>query len=360
MSGFKTWMSGFKHGHEQTSALGGSKFGQSSELYASPLGISASTAGLGNMTASPGLESSIEVAEELKYFVKHPPYFMVAQLVLVSLLFVECQLQLLGSSDEGESALVSALKLMIQRDCVDERSEVWRWLTYQFLHLSAWHIIFNAFVFLVFGFPLERFYGTPLIMLMYNVGVLGGTFCYFVSDPHIEAVGMSGGCCALHSLHLAKLFMNWHGTEYRVEKLVFLVFLLLGQTIYALLTWNSGSSHSIHFGGYVAGLCIGIVLGSSKFTASTALRLKAVVCLIGCSLAIWCLWWLATMWPPADMWEQVKWCWHRQVSNATLFGDSRYRCVRCPNSTCIEQWQMQSSLLQVSSRSCYDIGWSGR
>merc|ERR1719422_319897 len=118
----------------------------------------------------------------------------------------------------------------------------------------------NVVVLLLAGVPLERIYGTCRMTPMFNAGIIGGTLCYFVSDPHIEAVGMSGGCFALQSMHLAQLLMNWHGVEFRLEKLAFLLVLLVAQLVHAQLTWNAGYSHSIHFGGYLAGLCLGVLL----------------------------------------------------------------------------------------------------
>merc|ERR1719367_2063077 len=113
--------------------------------------------------------------------------------------------------------------------------------------------------------------------------------------------------------------------EFRLEKLFFLAVLTTAHIINGQLTQNSGSSHSIHFGGYVAGLCIGMLLGRNSFSRWSALRLRAVVLLLGCLLVAWCVWWWATAWPPSDIWDRVEWCWARLVSNTSIFGDAEYR-----------------------------------
>merc|ERR1719221_1768578 len=140
------------------------------------------------------------------------------------------------------------------------------------------------FVLIVAGIPLERCFGTCRMALMFNAGILGGTLCYFVSDPHVDVVGMSGACFALQSIHLAKLLTDWHRAEFRLEKLVFLIGLTIAQFIHAQLTWNSSSSHSIHFGGYVAGLCIGVLVGESQLAHARARKLRATVLLLSCIL----------------------------------------------------------------------------
>jgi len=41
----------------------------------------------------------------------------------------------------------------------EKRSEVWRYLTYMFIHSGLFHIVFNILVQLILGIPLEMVHG---------------------------------------------------------------------------------------------------------------------------------------------------------------------------------------------------------
>lgn len=288
------------------------------------------------------------------------PRFIALQVTMVLWVFIEMQVHILSGGEDPleEDPIMSRMKLTNQHDCIEDRQEVWRWITYQAIHMSPWHLFMNLVVLILAGIPLERFHGGILLCFMFNMGVVGGALCYFVSDPHIAVIGMSGGCYALQSMHLSKLGLNWHVEEFRIEKLVFLLLLGGAHILQARLTYNSFSSHSTHFGGTVAGLCLGLLLGRSRLERRTTLFVRSAAFVVSCVLISGCLWWWATARPPSEIWEREEWCWARQVSNVTLFGDPGFRCVRCSDFDCIRRWSAQERVLEVSTRVCHDLGWA--
>lgn len=288
------------------------------------------------------------------------PRFIVFQTVVVVWILLETRFYMISGGDEsgGMHKLFTSLMLTYRRDCIEDSHEVWRWVTYQALHASAWHLITNVLVLVIAGVPLERFYGTWRLAVMWNIGVIGGALCLFVADPHMDVVGMSGGCYALQAIHVAKLSMNWQIEDFRIEKLVFILIVTTAHILHARFTGNSSTSHVSHFGGAVTGLLVGILLGRNHLGWKAACRIKAVTFFIACCLLSFCLWWWARPGAPMEIWEQEPWCWARQVSNATLFGDAGYRCVRCSDDACIQQWEAQNAILRVNSRVCHAVGWA--
>jgi len=289
------------------------------------------------------------------------PIFVLLQSALVVTLFVLGGFGVLGDVTGLEDHTLSGkTRLLVQKDCVDHRSEVWRWLTYQLMHSSVWHLVMNCIVLFLAGIPAERLHGSARLALMFNVGVVGGACCYFVSDPHIQVVGMSGGCYALMGIVLAHILMNWYDMRCPAEKLAFLLLLGAADILNAQLTWNTTSSHSTHFGGYVSGFCIGLLAGRRLRVpcgaAPTVLRATALF--VAAALVVFSISWLATSWPPKEIWEDVGWCWARQVKNETLFGQGGYQCVRCRDLACIAGWQQQEAILEVSIRGCEERGWA--
>ncbi len=69
--------------------------------------------------------------------------------------------------------------LVLDVDKVVLHGEVWRLVTYAFLHGGVWHILFNMVVLWYFGRPVEELYGPREFLALYLVGALAGgaAFC---------------------------------------------------------------------------------------------------------------------------------------------------------------------------------------
>ena len=52
----------------------------------------------------------------------------------------------------------------------DARSELWRFLTYQYLHAGLPHLLGNVIMQLLIGIPLEMVHGTLRVGIIYTVG----------------------------------------------------------------------------------------------------------------------------------------------------------------------------------------------
>lgn len=79
--------------------------------------------------------------------------------------------------------------------------EAWQLLTYGFLHGSFNHIFFNMFAVFMFGFPLEKTWGTQRYAKFYGVCILGAGFIQLMVQ-HLSAeiyptIGASGAVFGL-------------------------------------------------------------------------------------------------------------------------------------------------------------------
>ena len=55
--------------------------------------------------------------------------------------------------------------------------QVWRLLTYQFLHANIWHLVFNMWALYFFGYAVEYFMGARRYLIFYlSCGVAGALF----------------------------------------------------------------------------------------------------------------------------------------------------------------------------------------
>merc|ERR1712241_288934 len=84
---------------------------------------------------------------------------------------------------------------------------------------------------------MEGFQGHFLAFLIFQSGVISGAMAHLINNPHLGSsptsekiaglVGMSGGCYAIHGVHLADLIKNWRQTRFRKSKLVLLLGLMV-------------------------------------------------------------------------------------------------------------------------------------
>lgn len=73
--------------------------------------------------------------------------------------------------------------------------EIWRLFTYQFLHGSFFHILFNMFALWMFGKELEWNWGTKEFLKFYFTCVIGAGLLNTIVQPFsmVPAIGASGG-----------------------------------------------------------------------------------------------------------------------------------------------------------------------
>jgi len=278
------------------------------------------------------------------------PIFILLQIAITFSLWVVFSIRdgtLTAVASKGlDSILPGRTDFAIHRDCEDFRPEVWRWLSYQFTHVSASHILMNAFLTFTAGVPLEGFHGHWRTVAVFNLGVFGGACSHVVNNIHaVSLVGMSAGCYSLMGMHLADLVMNWKQSRYRRVKLVLLMVLVLVDSLQAHFTYaQTGAegaqnfvSVSSHAGGYGAGVIMGILLGRNVKVTRCEIKLMVFIVFLSVGCVTFSLAWVL-QWAPRTIHDLTPWCWARQVSNSTVFGDASWKCVRCKSQACIDRW----------------------
>lgn len=176
-----------------------------------------------------------------------------------------------------------------------KRREAWRFLTYMFVHIGIYHIIFNVLTQLVLGIPLEMVHSWRIIFV-YLMGVIAGSLAVSVTDPKVYLAGASGGVYALIAAHVANLVVNWDEMEFAVFRLIFLLVLIGADVGVALYNYYSGIeknkvSYVAHFGGFIAGLLMGIVV-LRNFKKKTWERVVWWIALVGfIVLVVFCIIW---------------------------------------------------------------------
>ncbi|XP_035793363.1 protein rhomboid-like isoform X1 [Anopheles albimanus] len=142
------------------------------------------------------------------------------------------------------------------------RYEVWRFLTYMFVHIGFMHLIMNLAVQLFLGVALELVHCWWRVTLVYLAGVVAGSMGTSLFTPRVFLAGASGGVYALITAHIATIIMNWSQMEYAIVQLfVFLVFCItdLGTSIYnSIHDPFDKVGYVAHASGALAGFLVGI------------------------------------------------------------------------------------------------------
>jgi membrane associated rhomboid family serine protease len=154
---------------------------------------------------------------------------------------------------------------------VVERFQLWRPLTYMFLHGGLFHLLFNMLALWMFGVELERMWGSKYFTKYYFVAGVGGAATQLVfglasrfvfGDPaanfdplyHPLTVGASGAvygillAYALYFPHRELLFMMLFPIKAK-----YYVMLVGAIALMSSMGVGDGVAHAAHLGGLIAG-----------------------------------------------------------------------------------------------------------
>lgn len=314
------------------------------------------------------IEATVEGPEQESLIMQHLPVFTLLQTAATLVLWTATFFIQEPGVKDGRIGLDAmrpgSTDLRIHTDCQDHRLELYRLFSYQFSHVDARHVLVNSFLCLFLGIPLEGFHGFLRTMATFNAGVFGGACCFFMFDIHTSVVGMSAGCYALMGMHSGDLVMNWAQRKYRRPLLLALMLAVALDVLNAQMLDPLSElrvSHSAHVGGCVAGFCCGILFGRNLVVKRWEQRLQVIIGLACAFLVVFTLsWGQAQSWPPRSIFEASAgtpgWCWSRQISNSTLFGDHGWHCVRCHSQACVDRWTAEKLMQQVSIPTCRQNG----
>lgn len=170
------------------------------------------------------------------------------------------------------------------------RGEWWRLFTAVWLHADLAHLGSNVmFGFILLGLAMGRYGAGVGLIAGYLAGVGGNVASWaFASQPHygLGASGMVMGCLGLLAVQSVSI---WRRTPHG-EK-AFLTGISAGVLLFVLLGVTPGTDVVAHFGGFVCGLFLGLIM--THFARPLRKSLPNLISALVFALLVIFPWWLA-------------------------------------------------------------------
>ncbi|TDQ09845.1 rhomboid family intramembrane serine protease [Pedobacter metabolipauper] len=163
-----------------------------------------------------------------------------------------------GDADAGEILTKVYLALGANSRMLALSGEIWRLITYQFIHLSFSHLFFNMYALIYIGLMVENKLGSLKTLGLYLLsGICGGLLSICFHEVGLMA-GASGSIMGMFGAFLALLISN--AFEKNANKALLISTVIL--TAYMLINgaMSKRVDNAAHLGGLLSGFLIGYLL----------------------------------------------------------------------------------------------------
>jgi membrane associated rhomboid family serine protease len=150
-------------------------------------------------------------------------------------------------------------------------SESYRLITYGFLHVDYAHLGMNMLWLLIFASPIQRFFGTQSVFIIFTMGVIAGGLIFLTYDNQAIIMGASAGVSACGGAALRfmlKPASDFYGNP-QIYKLTDGRFLLPSVLFFITDIGNalfmSHAGHTIAWQSHIIGYIVGAILMEFRF-----------------------------------------------------------------------------------------------
>lgn len=193
-----------------------------------------------------------------------PPPFTMIVISIIEVLFFVVDIHykgfMINRGGGGDTIMGPAATIFIYDP--SKRIQIWRFVTYMFVHADIMHLVTNLVFQLVLGIILELVHCWWRVGLIYLSGVLAGSIGSSIVNKGIFLCGASGGVYALLTAHVATIIINWREMKYAMIQL-FLLLIYFSNDFWSSFyrQWEdplNNVSYVSHLSGAAAGILVGI------------------------------------------------------------------------------------------------------
>lgn len=150
-------------------------------------------------------------------------------------------------------------------------SQSYRLITYGFLHIDYAHLGMNMLWLLIFASPIQRFFGTQSVLIIFTTGLIAGGVIFLTYDNQAIIMGASAGVSACGGAALRfmlKPASDFNGNP-QLYKLTDGRFLLPSVVFFITDIGNalfmSHAGHTIAWQSHIIGYAVGAILMEFRF-----------------------------------------------------------------------------------------------
>ena len=192
----------------------------------------------------------------------------------------------------------------------DRRHEIWRFLSYIFVHSGLRHFVMNAVFQLALGCTLEASQGWLIVGSIYLAGGLAGSLSTSIFHPSGRLVGASPAVMSLAGAHIASSILNWNedrviilasrmdkatwwksGLPRLVRLTIPSLLLFINILFLCLFRGNHPTLYMTHVTGVLSGIATGLILVRNRRVEDWEQKLvrwaRAIVLLLGALAVFW-------------------------------------------------------------------------
>lgn len=153
--------------------------------------------------------------------------------------------------------------------------EIWRFVTYTFLHANAVHLMLNVIIQIIVAFPLETEQGHRSVLVVYFSGVIAGGMGASVFDP-THMVGASAGVYCLLISHVPHIVMNFQSLSHRYFRIMAVLVLCVSDVIYSIRHCMTKGNLQPRIGvpAHVSGAICGLLIGFIVYQGGKEIHLR--------------------------------------------------------------------------------------
>jgi len=196
-------------------------------------------------------ENGTQVSNSKEKFLKYKILTLI--LIVINIVVFLITALLSGSIFDINSNILSDFGA--KSNILIEQGQVWRLLTYAFLHSGLIHIACNMYSLYIIGPQIQQIFGTSKYLVIYTISCITSSLLSYLMSPYSISVGASGGIFGLMGALLAFAIIDRH--KIQKKYLSSLIQIIVINLVIGLSIKNIDNFG--HIGGLLGGFMIGYI-----------------------------------------------------------------------------------------------------
>lgn len=151
-------------------------------------------------------------------------------------------------------------------ECKDVRNQVWRLISYSFVHGNIVHLLGNSIGIIVSTVGITRLQKFHSIIMVYFICIINGALSNYLTHPYLALIGASGGVYGVAGSNVAAIIYNYD-SFYSQEIIYFYLFnffFIMIDVISYHFMYSDNVAYQTHWYCYLFGILSGLIFYDCK------------------------------------------------------------------------------------------------